>query len=328
MRVLVTGGAGYIGSHTMKVLRASGHEPVALDDMRHGHHEALLGAPLVEAAIDDREAVQRALRDHRIEAVMNFAAYCYVGESVDKPADYYRNNVVSLLAVAEACIAEGVDIFVLSSSAATYGQPDVSPITEDTPQRPCNPYGRTKKIGEDLLTDLAHASSLRPVFLRYFNAAGCDPDGELGEDHDPETHLIPNALLAALGRNAGLQIYGTDYETRDGTCVRDFVHVMDLADAHVRALKWAADGGSCGAFNLGNGDGFSVQQVADMAREISGVEFPVERCPRRPGDPATLVASATKAREVLGWRPKFDDLRTIIGTSWAWHQSHPAGYHG
>lgn len=326
MKVLVAGGAGYIGSHTMKALRAHGHEPVALDDLRHGHVEALGGAKLVRASIDDRDRVETAMREHGIEAVMNFAAYCYVGESVEKPAEYYRNNVAGLLSLAEAAVACGVRIFVLSSSAATYGEPEENPITEDAEQRPCNPYGRTKKMGEDLLSDLAGATSLRPVFLRYFNAAGCDPDGELGEDHDPETHLIPNALRAALGKNDGLKVFGSDYDTRDGTCVRDFVHVTDLADAHVLALQWAAAGGSCGAFNLGSGGGYTVREVVDMTREVTGRDFPVEMCPRRPGDPATLVASSEKARRELGWRPRFQDLRAILETAWAWHERHPDGY--
>lgn len=328
MRVLVTGGAGYIGSHALKHLRSRGHTGVALDDLREGHVEALLGAPLVRASIHDGAAVRAALREHRIDAVLHFAAHCYVGESVAEPARYYENNVVGTLRLAEACIDVGVEVLVLSSSAAVYGEPARNPIEEDFPRLPVNPYGRTKMIGEDVLSDLAGASRLRPIFLRYFNAAGCDPDGELGEDHDPETHLIPNALLAALGRKDKLQIFGSDYSTPDGTCVRDFVHVVDLADAHLRALEFAAGGGRCRAFNLGNGSGFSVKQVGDMAREVSGVPFPIEILPRRPGDPPALVASSARARAELGWAPRFADLRTILTTAWRWHQSHPRGYAG
>ncbi len=326
MKVLVTGGAGYIGSHTVKELIRRGHSVVILDDLRTGHRSAVRGQPLVVARIQDRGRVEQVLAEHRVDAVLHFAASCYVGESVDKPAEYYENNVVGTFRLAEACVAVGVEVFVLSSSAATYGQPDVSPIPEDSPQRPVNPYGRTKFIGEQILADLAHVARFRPVFLRYFNAAGCDPEGELGEHHDPETHLIPNALLAAAGKKPSLQIYGTDYPTPDGTCVRDFVHVTDLADAHVRALEFAANGGSCRAFNLGNGSGFSVQQVADRAREVTGVPFRVDRLPRRPGDPATLVASSARAKSELGWSPRYADLGVILKTAWSWLVAHPNGY--
>jgi UDP-glucose-4-epimerase GalE len=329
MRVLVAGGAGYIGSHAMKALRRAGHAAVALDDLRLGHRAAMLGAPLVEADVQDRAAVESALEGHRIEAVLHFAAYCYVGESVAEPAKYYANNVLGTLRLAEACLAAGVRTFVLSSSCATYGEPQRTPIDEEAPQRPVNPYGRTKLVAEQLLADLAAANDgFRPVFLRYFNAAGCDPDGELGEDHAPETHLIPNAILAALGRRKELAVYGDDYPTPDGTCVRDYVHVADLAAAHLLALEYAAQGGSQRAFNLGNGRGFSVEQVVDAVRRVSGAHFEVSVRPRRPGDPPVLVAAAERARRELGWRPLWGDLDAIVRTAFEWMRRHPQGYGG
>jgi len=329
MQVLVSGGAGYIGSHALKALRRAGHGAVALDDLRLGHREALLGAPLVEVAVQDREAVEAALRAHRIEAVLHFAAYCYVGESVARPAKYYANNVHGSLCLAEACIAAGVRAFVLSSTCATYGEPRTLPIDEETPQDPVNPYGRSKRMAEQVLTDLAAASpGFRPVFLRYFNAAGCDLDGELGEDHDPETHLIPNAIRTALGRQGALELFGDDYPTPDGTCVRDYVHVVDLADAHVQALEHALGGGAGRAFNLGTGRGASVQEVVEAVRRVSGARLPVVIRPRRAGDPPVLVAAAERAQRELGWRPRHSDLETIVRTAHEWMRRHPGGYGG
>lgn len=327
MRVLVTGGAGYIGSHALKELRREGHAAIALDDLRLGHRAAVRGSPLVVAAVQDRRAVEDALRTHRIDAVLHFAAYCYVGESVAQPAKYYANNVGGTLALAEACVAVGVPAFVLSSTCATYGEPERVPIDEDTPQRPMNPYGRSKLTAEHLLEDLATAhSGFRPVFLRYFNAAGCDPEGELGEDHSPETHLIPNAIGAALGRRKELEVFGDDYPTPDGTCVRDYIHVSDLASAHVRALEYAARGGEHRAFNLGNGRGFSVEQVIAAVRRVSGADFEVAVRARRPGDPPVLVAAAERARRELGWEPRFTDLDAIVRTAVEWMRRHPHGY--
>ena len=327
MRVLVAGGAGYIGSHAIKALRRAGHAAVALDDLRLGHRAAVLGAPLVEADVQDRAAVEAALRSHGIEAVLHFAAYCYVGESVAEPAKYYANNVHGTLRLAEACLAAGVRTFVLSSSCATYGEPERIPIDEDTPQRPVNPYGRSKLMAEQVLSDLAVASpGFRPIFLRYFNAAGCDPEGELGEHHDPETHLIPNAIRTALGRQKELLLYGDDYPTPDGTCVRDYIHVSDLADAHILALEYAAQGGARRAFNLGNGVGFSVEQVVDAVRRVSGASFEVAVRPRRPGDPPVLVAAAERAQRELGWRPRLADLDAIVRTAFEWMRRHPRGY--
>jgi len=327
MKVLVSGGAGYIGSHAMKDLRRVGHEPIALDDLRLGHRAALLGAPLVQAAVQDRAAVEAALRSHRVDAVLHFAAYCYVGESVAQPGKYYANNVVGTLSLAEACIAAGVPVFVLSSSCATYGEPERTPIDEETPQRPVNPYGRSKLMAEQLLVDLSSANpGFRPVFLRYFNAAGCDPEGELGEDHSPETHLIPNAIGAALGRGKRLEVFGDDYPTPDGTCVRDYIHVVDLASAHILALEYASRGGPLRAFNLGNGRGFSVDQVVESVRRVSGADFEVAVKPRRPGDPPVLVAAAERARHELGWQPRFTDLDAIVRSAFEWMRRHPRGY--
>ncbi len=327
MKVLVSGGAGYIGSHAMKELRRAGHEPIALDDLRLGHRAALLGAPLVQAAVQDRAAVEAALRGHRVDAVLHFAAYCYVGESVAQPGKYYANNVVGTLSLAEACIAAGVPVFVLSSSCATYGEPERTPIDEETPQRPVNPYGRSKLMAEQLLLDLSSANPrFRPVFLRYFNAAGCDPEGELGEDHSPETHLIPNAIGAALGRGKRLEVFGDDYPTPDGTCVRDYIHVVDLASAHIQALEYASRGGPLRAFNLGNGRGFSVDQVVESVRRVSGMDFEVVVKPRRPGDPPVLVAAAERAHGELGWQPRFTDLDAIVRSAFEWMRRHPRGY--
>ena len=327
MKVLVSGGAGYIGSHTLKALRRSGHAALALDDLRLGHRAALLGAPLVEAAVQDREAVLAALRTHRVDAVLHFAAYCYVGESMAQPAKYYANNVYGTLCLAEACVAAGVRAFVLSSTCATYGEPREIPIGEHTPQLPVNPYGRSKLMAEQVLADLAAASpGFRPVFLRYFNAAGSDPDGELGEDHDPETHLIPNAIRAALGRIESLELFGDDYPTPDGTCVRDYIHVVDLASAHVLAVEYALQGGAQRAFNLGTGRGFSVREVVEAVQRVSGTRLPVAVKPRRPGDPPVLVAAAERALAELGWRPEHADLDAIVRTAFEWMRSHPHGY--
>jgi UDP-glucose-4-epimerase GalE len=262
-----------------------------------------------------------------VDAVLHFAAYCYVGESVAQPGKYYANNVVGTLSLAEACIAAGVPVFVLSSSCATYGEPERTPIDEETPQRPVNPYGRSKLMAEQLLVDLSSANpGFRPVFLRYFNAAGCDPEGELGEDHSPETHLIPNAIGAALGRGKRLEVFGDDYPTPDGTCVRDYIHVVDLASAHILALEYASRGGPLRAFNLGNGRGFSVDQVVESVRRVSGADFEVAVKPRRPGDPPVLVAAAERARHELGWQPRFTDLDAIVRSAFEWMRRHPRGY--
>lgn len=326
MKILITGGAGYIGSHTLKALLQRGHSAVVVDDLRTGHASAVRGAPLVRCDIHDRARLIEVMKNERIDGVLHFAASCYVGVSVSAPLDYYDNNVVGTLRLAEACVASGVKTFVFSSTCATYGEPERVPIDEGTPQKPVNPYGASKWMVERILTDTARAHGLRPIFLRYFNAAGADSSGELGEDHRPETHLIPNALRVALGQLPQLEIYGNDYPTPDGTCVRDYIHVEDLAAAHLLALDQAAAGLSAVAFNLGNGSGFSVLEVLRTARAVTGHAIPATFRPRRDGDPPTLVAQADKARDQLGWRPRHGDLETIVRTAWNWCSKHPNGY--
>ncbi|MBB5751863.1 UDP-glucose 4-epimerase GalE [Prosthecomicrobium pneumaticum] len=316
MNILVTGGAGFIGSHACKALAAAGHHPVVLDDLRTGHRRAVRFGPFVEGDIADRIKVEAVLREHRIDTVMHFAASAYVGESVLRPDLYYANNVAGLLALLDAVRAAGVGRIVFSSTCATFGPADHK-IGENDRQAPINPYGRSKLMAERILADYAAAFGLGAVVLRYFNAAGSDPDGELGEDHDPETHLIPAALLAAAGLRPHLDVFGIDYPTPDGTCVRDFVHVCDLADAHVAALG-AIEPGLFKAFNLGNGDGISVRQIIDRVEAVTGRPVPWRASPRRPGDPPSLVADASAARRELGWIPRFGELDEMIGHAWAY----------
>ena len=314
-RVLVTGGAGYIGSHTAKLLSGSGIEPVVYDDLTTGHAEAVRWGPLVHGDILDTASLTRSLFEYRPDAVIHFAASAYVGKSVEQPAKYYRNNVAGTLSLLQACQAAEVDQVIFSSSCATYGVPNTLPIKEATPQLPINPYGRTKLIGEQLLRDFAAAYGIRYVALRYFNACGADPDGELGEWHDPETHLIPRALLAAAGKLSHLPIYGDDYDTPDGTCVRDYVHVTDLAQAHVLAFDHLMAGGQSLAVNLGTGSGASVREVMNAVGRITGRPVPIELHPRRVGDPPALYADSELARKVLGFSPRYSDLDTIVRTA-------------
>jgi len=310
--ILVTGGAGYIGSHTAKALAASGFLPVTLDNLSRGHRDAVRWGPLIEADMRDSARVAEAMRRFRVVAIIHFAAFAYVGESVEKPDDYYDNNVGGLVSVLRACREAGVDKVIFSSSCATYGIPDRMPISEDVPQSPINPYGRTKLIGEQVLADHARAYGLRHAILRYFNAAGADPEGELSERHDPETHLIPLALMAAAGRRPHLDIYGTDYPTPDGTCIRDYVHVADLAHGHLLALRHLLKGGGDLALNLGTGSGQSIREVLEAIRRVTGCEVPTRACARRPGDPPALVADAGRARRELGFVPRFSDIDTIV----------------
>jgi len=323
--VLVTGGAGYIGSHAAKALSRAGYEVVVFDNLAAGHREAVRYGELVEGDITDVAAVRDALRRRGIFAVMHFAAFLDVGESVREPARYYRNNLVGALSVLEAMVAEGVRLFVLSSTCATYGEPIETPIPETHPQRPINSYGETKLAVERALPHFERAHGLHSVALRYFNAAGADPDGEIGEDHSPEIHLIPRTIAAATG-GPGLQVFGDDYPTPDGTCLRDYVHVADLADAHVRALDRLVKTGASGAYNLGTGHPYSVRDVIETVERVTARTVPWTLAPRRPGDPAALYAAAGKAKAELGWEPRFPDLESIVRTAWGWHRAHPNGY--
>jgi UDP-glucose 4-epimerase len=325
MRLLVTGGAGYIGSHAVRHLLEHGHDVWIYDNLSRGHAQAVPANCLIRGELADTPALEAALRSRSIEAVVHFAALTYVGESTQEPERYYQNNVVNTLNLLAAMRRTGVNQFVFSSTAATYGSPEKVPISEDEPLRPINPYGRGKMVVELALADYAAAYGLAYVSLRYFNAAGANPAGDLGEDHDPETHLIPLILQVALGHRACLEVFGTDYPTSDGTCVRDYVHVQDLAEAHRLALNALRHGqGRC--FNLGNSRGHSVREVHRACEEVTGKRIPIRECPRRPGDPPVLVASSVRAEQELGWRPRFADLHKIVETAWRWHSSHPRGY--
>jgi UDP-glucose-4-epimerase GalE len=317
--VLLVGGAGYIGSHTAKYLAQRGFLPVVYDDLSRGHRQAVKWGPLEVGDIADGARLAEVLARHRPRAVVHFAAFAYVGESVTDPARYYRNNVAGTLSLLEAMRAAEVRTLVFSSTCATYGVPTAVPIVEESPQNPINPYGRTKLMIEQVLADYSQAYDFRCICLRYFNAAGADPDGELGEDHDPEPHLIPLVLEAAAGRRPSVSIFGDDYPTRDGTCVRDYIHVTDLAQAHALALRHLLSGGASVNLNLGNGAGYSVREVIDAAEKVTGKKIPVVHGPRRPGDPPELVGSAERARALLGWRPEHASLESIIRTAWAWH---------
>ena len=324
--VLVAGGAGYIGSHTVRLLEERGVPAVVFDNLSTGHRAAVGASPLVVADLGDREALAHVFREHEPRAVIHFAAKAFVGESVEHPSKYYRENVVYTWNLLEEMRAAGVNEIVFSSTCATYGEPVEVPITEDHPQLPISPYGRTKLHMEHMMQDYAAAYGLNYAALRYFNAAGAARDGSLGEDHDPETHLIPLVLQVALGQRASIKMFGDDWETPDGTCVRDYIHVEDLADAHLRALARMQTGGGPLACNLGTGDGFSVKQVIDVARGVTGHAIPAEVAPRRAGDPAVLMSGGTRAADVLGWRPARSALEDILADAWAFHSAHPTGY--
>jgi UDP-arabinose 4-epimerase len=316
--VLVTGGAGYIGSHTCKALAEAGFEPVVYDNLRRGNAWAVRWGPMETGDLMDEDRLKEVIRRYRPEGVIHFAAFAYVGESMEDPLSYYRNNLCGTVALLRAMAAEGAGRIVFSSTCATYGTPESNPIHEDMPQNPINPYGRGKLMVEHVLKDCARDGALSAVALRYFNAAGADADGEIGEAHDPETHLIPLALGAAQGSSPPLTVFGDDHPTPDGTCIRDFIHVTDLADAHVRALGYAGSNPGYTAFNLGTGTGFSVRELIRTAEEITGRPLPHVIGPRRDGDPAALVADATLARERLGWSARHSDLRNILRTAWNW----------
>lgn len=321
--VLVTGGAGYIGSHAVLALKEKGYGVIVLDNLVYGHGEIItdvLQVPLICGDISDRALLDEIFQTHNIIAVMHFAAYAYVGESVTKPAKYYRNNVVGTLTLLEAMEAAKVKTIVFSSTCASYGVPTTIPIPEEHPQSPINPYGYSKLMVEQIIKDFHSAYNLNYVIFRYFNAAGADPSGQIGEDHSPETHLIPLVLMAALGKRDNITIYGTDYDTDDGSCIRDYIHVNDLADAHVLGLDYLLQGGRSNIFNLGNGNGFSVKEVIAEAKTITNQDFTVVEGERRPGDPPALIGSSIKAQNILNWQPQYSSLKAIISHAWQWHQ--------
>jgi len=322
-RILVTGGAGYIGSHVVKALAEAGFAVVVLDNLSKGHREAVLAGDLIEGDLADTALLDRVFEQYRPAAVMHFAAFIEVGESVREPLKYYRNNTANTINLLGAMERHGVENFIFSSTAAVYGIPDTSPITENQPIGPINPYGQAKAFVEKILGDASGTGRLRYVSLRYFNAAGADQGGRIGERHIPESHLIPLTLKAAKGERRNIAVYGTDYPTPDGTCIRDYVHVTDLADAHILALGYLLKQGISKSFNCGYGHGYSVREVIEAARRVTNLDVPVENAARRPGDPPALVADSTALRRTLGWTPRHDDLDYIVRTAWEWEKKQP-----
>jgi len=323
MNILVVGGAGYIGSHMVKMLARAGHQVTTLDNLTTGH--AVRYGELVTGDMADTALLDRLFANNRFDAVMHFAAFSLVGESMSDPAKYYRNNVANTLNLLDAMVRNGVMNFIFSSTAATFGEPVRMPMDETHPQQPINPYGRSKLMVEQILEDYDRAYGLKSTCLRYFNAAGADPEGEIGERHDPETHLIPLILQAASGRRDAITVFGTDYDTPDGTCIRDYIHVQDLCEAHLLGLERMMATGESARYNLGNGNGFSAKEVIDTAFKVAGLDIPVKYGERRPGDPARLVADASAAHHQLGWSPKFDALDLIIQHAWTWEINHFGG---
>ncbi|MFT5483687.1 MAG: UDP-arabinose 4-epimerase [Halieaceae bacterium] len=320
--VLVTGGAGYIGSHVCKALAQQGYLPVAYDNLSHGHDWAVNWGPLELGDVLDHQRLSQVMRQYMPAAVMHFAAFASVGESVEEPSKYYHNNVIGSLSLLDAMREHGISNLVFSSTCATYGAPMHMPITESHPQKPINPYGHNKLQVEQRLQELADFDQLNSISLRYFNAAGADPEADIGEDHHPETHLIPLVLDVALGRRESISIFGNDYDTPDGTCIRDYIHVLDIAQAHIRALNALEQGAQTTVYNIGNGQGYSVQEVIDAVQRVTGCEVATTVAPRREGDPPRLVGDASKLRAELSWEPEFAKLDSIIQTAWAWHKSH------
>jgi UDP-glucose-4-epimerase GalE len=325
VRILITGGAGYIGSHATRLFLERGHDVSVYDNLCHGHAAAVPSRVLIRGDLADHRFLEDTLRSRRIEAVVHFAAFCYVGESVQHPEKYYTNNLANTLQLLVTMRRTGVSRIVFSSTCATYGVPQQVPITESEKQQPINPYGRAKLAVEWLLADYAQAYSFAYAALRYFNAAGASPSGDIGEDHDPETHLIPLVLQVALGQRPHIEIFGTDYPTPDGACIRDYIHVDDLAEAHLLALERLQPGRGL-RYNLGSEVGSSVREVVRACEEVAGRRIAVKEGPRRPGDPPVLVAASTLAQKELGWQPRYRDLRSIVETAWRWHCDHPQGY--
>ena len=327
MSILVCGGAGYIGSHTVHQLVEKGEDVVIVDNLQTGHMGAVNPkAKFYKGDIREAEVLDRIFTENKIDAVVHFAANSLVGESMTNPLKYFNNNVYGMQVLLEAMVRHGIDKIVFSSTAATYGEPERIPIMEDDRTEPTNPYGQSKLIMEKMMKWVSLANGIRYVSLRYFNAAGAIEDGSIGEDHSPETHLIPLILQVPLGKRDHITVFGEDYPTPDGTCLRDYIHVLDLADAHVLAIDYLRRGGESNIFNLGNGQGFSVKEMIEAAMEATGLDIKVEIGERRAGDPAQLIASSEKARKVLGWQPRFTDVKVVIGTAWKWHQQHPEGY--
>lgn len=324
--ILVCGGAGYIGSHMVAELLENNHKVVVLDSLVKGHKEALLGGKLYVGDLRDRKILDKVFTENKIDAVIDFAAFSLVGESMTEPLKYFNNNVYGTISLLEAMRDYNVKYIVFSSTAATYGEPEVVPITENSKTIPTNAYGESKLLVEKILRWCDHAYGIKYTTLRYFNAAGAHISGKIGEDHSPETHLIPIILDVALGNREKIMMFGDDYDTKDGTCVRDYIHVSDLASAHSLALKRLMNGGDSAIYNLGNGTGFTVKEMVEIARKVTGHPIPAEVAERRAGDPAVLIASSKKAMEELGWKPKYADVETIISTAWNWHKNHPNGY--
>ncbi len=324
--ILVIGGAGYIGSHMLKLLRECGEEHLVLDDFSQGHREALLGSPFVQGDLGDPVVLRKIFDEHIVDLVMHFAAFISVGESVRKPGKYWLNNTMKVLSLLSEMQRSGVNKLVFSSTAAVFGEPKYLPLDEAHPKTPTSPYGESKLAVEKILADFDIADGLRSVCLRYFNASGADPDGLLGEDHDPEEHLIPVALQSLVGKRPAMKVFGFDYDTPDGTCVRDYVHVMDLADAHLKAVNHLRAGGDSRQYNLGNGQGFSVREVLRTVEKVVGKPLVIEEAARRPGDPAKLIASSEKIKNDWGWAPSIPDLETIVKHAWQWFEAHPEGY--
>lgn len=324
--ILVTGGAGYIGSHTVRELRERGMDVVVYDNLSTGHIESIGDAPFVKGDLFDVELLRKTFREYGVDSVIHFAAYSLVGESMVNPAKYYHNNVAGTLALLDAMLAENVKYLVFSSSAATYGDCGDGLITENSPQNPTSVYGQTKLMMEQFMQDYDKAYGMKYVALRYFNAAGAHASGEIGEAHNPESHLIPLILQVSNGKREQIDIFGDDYPTHDGTCIRDYIHITDLADAHIKALEYLKNGGKSTYYNLGNGNGFSVKEVIDTVEKVVGSPVKKQVVERRPGDPASLVASSEKIQKELGWKPKYDTLDSIVASAWKWHSTHPDGF--